>query len=171
MAFIKTPADIFAQGNDLVLRGDFNGAHAKYEDSAQRFSKQGDDFNSRLARGYAAVTAIPGNQLNSDLYREAATLLNDLGETPIRLGPQEVTARRLSQELELSAEDIETSRSQPATPSQHEEKAKRQQALALRYRTQMSGQILVLPEIFNRQTIHGDSKALVLMAEAEQSLG
>ena len=171
MAFFKTADEIFAQGQDLINRGDFNGALLKFNDAAQKYSKQGDSQKSKLASTYASIMAISGNQLNPDTYRFASKSLNELGDVQIRLGLRDSTSTQLAQEINLLAEDIESSRFQATIPKQHEEKAKKQQELALKFRTQIADSILAIPDIFNRQVIKGETKALILMAESEQSLG
>ncbi len=171
MGLFKSAAEILSQGHDLILRGDFSGACDKYNDAARRFSKESDTTNARLAAGYAAIAALASNQSNTDQFNHATRALRDLGDVQLKFGVRSISATQLSQETELRSEEIGVLKLQPRNAAECREKAAKLQNLATRYRVQVSGGILLMPELFNRQIIQGDQKANALMAEAEQALG
>jgi len=171
MALFKSGREILALGNDCVLRRDFKGAYEKYISAAKKFAKDGNGPEQSVAEAYAAVMAISQNESNPDIYRSAAKSLEPLGDIPLKLGLRDISSAELGQEIVLLASEIEIKRLTPSKPAEYADKAKKLQDLASKFRTYTSGKILVIPELFGRQTVRGELKALPLSALAEEALG
>lgn len=171
MALLKSAGDLLALGHDCVLRGDFSNANEKYTEAARKFAKQGDMMGAGVASSMAAVIAI-GNQMSYPLaYRIASQSLNSLGNFTVKVGLRDVSAPQLAAELVLLGDEIELLANYPMNPLGHKEKAQALQALAMRFKTQLGGQVLVIPELFTKVVTTGDSKAIPLMAMAEEEFG
>ena len=171
VALFKSGSEILALGHDCVLRRDFNGAYEKYVSATKKFAKDGNRPEQSVAEAYAAVMAISQGQSNPDILRSAVRSLQALGNLPLKMGLREVSSTELSQEMDLLASEIEIRRLNPANASEYADKARRLQDLASKFRTYTSGRILVIPELFERQTVRGELKALPLSALAEEALG
>jgi hypothetical protein len=171
MALFKTPEQILQSGNDAVLRGNFAEAEQNYRSAATKFSKQGNMMQAKLADGYASVAAIARGPSNTALYYSAIQSVRPLGETTLKLGLREVSASALANEMQLLASEIDTLNSRAVTPAEHAEKARRLNDLAAKFRGEIGDTVLVLPELFLKQSVLGESKAASLSAYAEEELG
>ncbi len=171
MALFKTPEQIMQSGNDAVLRGSFSEAEQNYRSAATKFSKQGNMRQAGVADGYAAVVAIAHGPSNTALYYPAILSVRSLGETILKLGLREVSASALANEMQLLASEIDILNSRAVSPPEHAEKARRLNELAARFRTETGDTALVLPELFLKQSVLGESRAASLSAHAEEELG
>jgi len=137
----------------------------------KKFTKQGDLMNARTASCYAAIMIIGLGQNDSNSLYSAVKALRGLGESTLKMGLNEVSSSQLADEIELLAMEKDVLNLKPSNPSEYGEKAKRLQELSMRFRSQTAGKILIIPELFWKQTIAGESKALPLAAMAEEALG
>ncbi len=97
--------------------------------------------------------------------------MNSLGEAMIKLGPRETTATELGRELALLAAESDLMCRRAVSPAEHAEKARMLRELATKFRTEMVDRTLIVPELFFKQSMQGESKAIPLSAYAEESLG
>jgi hypothetical protein len=171
LALFKSPEQVLQSGNDAVLRGSFAEAVQNYKSASVKFSKQGNMMMSRLADGYAAIVAIAQSPSNTSLYYPAAQSVRSLGDITLKLGLREISAPALAGEIQLLASEIDVLNARAATSGEHADKAQRLRELAMRFRTEASETVLVLPELFLKQSVLGESKALSLSAHAEEELG
>lgn len=171
LALFKTPEQIFRAGQDAVLRGSFQEARDSFESAASKFSRQGNVAMSSLSASYASVVLISQDSTNSSLLYRAAQSVNSLGDTTLKLGLREIPARELGLEMALLAAEADLLSRRAVSPAQHAEKARMLRELATRFRTEVAERPLVLPELFFKQSIIGESKATPLSAYAEESLG
>jgi len=171
LPLFKTPVEILAQGHDLVLRGDFVQARERFSEASTKFTKQRDMMGANLASVYAAVMAVGQGISNPQAYRTASQSLLTLGPYMFKVGLREVPAQQLALELDLLAAELEVTSMAPSDPQQFGEKAKALQELAMRFRAQLAGQVLVIPELFTKTVVVGEAKAAPLMAQAEEAIG
>jgi len=171
LPLIKTAGDLIALGHDLVQRGNFAEANEKYSDAARKFAKQGDMMGANIASSYAAVVAIGQQMGNPMAYRVASQTLANIDGFVMKIGLREVPAPQLAAELDLLAMELEVLSLSPMNPQQYKEKAQALQTTAMQFRAKMTGQTLVIPELFSKTVIMGEMKAPQLMAMAEESLG
>ena len=171
MPLLKTAPEIFAQAHNLVQRGDFGGALARYGEAANKFSKLGDAQSAALANAYAATMAIHHGVNNPATYRAATQALQAVGDAPLKIGLREVDASHFASEATLLAEELEWLAFEPLGADQFRQKAQALQTLSMKFRTQIGDQVLILPELFRHGTVRGTQKALPLAAYAEQALG
>jgi hypothetical protein len=158
-------------GNDAVLRGSFAEALQNYKSASTKFSKQGNMMLSRLADGYAAIVAIAQSPSNTSVYHPAVQSASSLGDVTLKLGLKEISAPALANEIQLLASEIDTLNLRAMTSAEHAEKARRLNELALRFRSETADTVLILPELFFKQSILGESKAASLSAYAEEEMG
>jgi len=171
VALFKTPEQILQAGQDAVLRGNFPQARTYYENAALKFSKQGNTALCALAGSYAAIVSIAQSPSNASLLYGAAQSVRSLGNATLKLGLRETPASELATEIVMLATEADIQGRTANTPAEHAEKARRLRELATKFRTEAADRILVLPELFFKQSISGESKALPLSAYAEESLG
>lgn len=146
-------------------------ASQNYKSASMKFSKQGNMPLSRLADGYAAIVAIAQGPSNSSLYHPAIQSVRSLGDVTLKLGLREVSAPVLANEIQLLASEIDALNSRAMTSAEHAEKAHRLNELAARFRMETADAVLVLPELFLKQSVLGESKAASLSAYAEEEMG
>lgn len=170
LALFKSPEQILQSGHDALLRGSFAEAYGNYKAASMKFSKQGNVVSSRLAEGYAAIVAIAQNSTSSNAFYSALQSVRSLGDVPLKLGLREISALVLATEIELLASEIDVLNARAVTPAEHTDKARRLRELATRFRTETTDTVLVLPELFFKQSILGESKALVLSAHSEEAM-
>ncbi len=170
MGLIKTAQEILEQGHDAVLRGDFASAADKFRSASQKFSKQGDMSMSQLASGYASIVRVSQRPSDSGLYYNAADTIRPLGNTPLKLGPREVTASYLAEELQLLGNEIDAVGLIPDQPERWAVRASSLQDLANRFRSNTAGDPLVMPELLQKQQILAETKAMQLQALSEEAL-
>jgi len=168
---IKSAGELVALGHDLVQRGNFAEANQKYNDAARKFAKQGDMMGANIASSYAAVIAVGQQMANPMAYRIASQSLMNIGGFVMKIGLREVPANQLATELDLLATEFEVLSLSPTNPQQFKEKAQALQTAAMQFRAKMTGQVLVIPELFSKTVMTGEMKAPQLMAMAEESLG
>jgi hypothetical protein len=171
LALIKSAGELVALGHDLVQRGNFVEANEKYSDAARKFAKQGDMMGANIASSYAAVVAIGQQTSNPIAYRIASQSLLNIGGFMMKIGLREIPANQLATELDLLATELEVLSLSPINPQQFKDKAQALQTAAMQFRGKMTGQVLVIPELFSKIVMTGDAKAPALMAQAEESLG
>ena len=171
MPLIKSAGELVALGHDLVQRGNFAEANQKYNDAARKFAKQGDMMGANIASSYAAVIAVGQQMANPMAYRIASQSLMNIGGFVMKIGLREVPANQLATELDLLATEFEVLSLSPTNPQQFKEKAQALQTAAMQFRAKMTGQVLVIPELFSKTVMTGEMKAPQLMAMAEESLG
>lgn len=171
LALFKSPEQILQLGNDAVLRGSFAEALQNYKSASMKFSKQGNVTLSRLADGYAAIVAIAQSPSNTSLYHPAVQSVRSLGDITLKLGLREISAPALANEIQLLASEIDILNTRAATSAEHADKANKLRELATRFRTETADTVLVLPELFLKQSVLGESKAASLSAYAEEELG
>jgi hypothetical protein len=167
---LKSANDIFSQGHDAIVRGDLKEAYERFTTAEKKFSKQGDAMNARISSCYASIISIGLNQNDTNSYRLAAQSLRSLGDMPLKIGLHETPSSQLAEEIELLALEKDVLDKSPSTSQEYGEKAKRLQDLSLRFRSRVGSNILVIPELFFKQTVSGDSKAISLAAMAEEAL-
>lgn len=126
---------------------------------------------SSLSASYASVVLVFQDPTNSSLLYKAAQSVNSLGDTMLKLGLREIPARELALEMALLAAEIDLLNRRAISAAEHAEKARKLRELASRFRTEIADRTLVLPELFHKQSIIGESKAIPLSAYAEESLG
>lgn len=160
-----------AAGHDAVVRGDFNTAYTRFSEAAKKFQKQNNMYNYGLASCYMAIIAIALNPENPGVYYAAGQMLRSTGGIPLKLGLHEISSAEIADEVELLAGEKEILAMTPTNPSEHGAKAKRLQEIAMGYRSRTAGRVLVIPELFWKETIQGEARALPLLAKAEESLG
>jgi len=163
--------EIFGLGHDFVQRGEFANAYERYSEAARKFARQGDLNNAAVASAYGSVMQVGQRMSDPSAYHFAAQSLRNLGPTTIKLGLREISAATLATEADLLAGELEVRALQPTNPDQYRQKAQVLQNLAMRFRSELGGQVLVLPELFHQGTVQGEAKALPLAAEAEENLG
>ncbi|MDD1743179.1 MAG: hypothetical protein LUO85_00975 [Methanomassiliicoccales archaeon] len=171
MPLIKSAGDLVALGHDLVQRGNFVEANDRYSDAARKFAKQGDMMGANIASSYAAVVAIGQQMSNPMAYRIASQSLMNIGGFMMKIGLREVPANQLATELDLTATELEVLSLSPMNPQQFKDKAQALQTTAMQFRAKLTGQVLVIPELFSKTAMTGDMKAPQLMALAEEALG
>jgi hypothetical protein len=171
LALIKSAGELVALGHDLVQRGNFVGANEKYSDAARKFAKQGDAMGANIASSHAAVVAIGQQTANPMAYRIASQSLLNIGGFMMKIGLREIPANQLATELDLLATELEVLSLSPTNPQQFKDKAQALQTTAMQFRAKMTGQVLVIPELFNKTVMTGEAKAPALMALAEEALG
>jgi hypothetical protein len=169
MPLLKTADELMDLGHDRVLRGDFRTAADRYSEAARKFAKDGNQPAATVASAYANLTVLGQNPSPAD-YKTVANSLAQLGGMPMKLGPRQIPASVLSHEASLLAEDKETQSMRPTTPAEHDALAKRFQALSMGYR-QMGNQPLILPEIFQKESVSTATKAPYFAALAEEEMG
>jgi len=170
LAFFKSPEQIMQSGHDALLRGGFAEALGNYNAASLKFSKQGNVMSSRLADSYAAIVAIAQNPSNTRLFYSAIQSVRSLGDVTLKLGLSEISAPVLANEIELLASEIDVLNIRAMTSAEHADKARRLRELASRFRTETADTVLVLPELFFKQSILGESKAIPLSAHAEEAM-
>jgi hypothetical protein len=171
LPLIKSAGELVELGHDLVQRGNFVEANGRYSEAARKFAKQGDMMGASIASGHAAVVAIGQQMGNPMAYRVASQSLMNIGGFIMKIGLREVPAVHLATELSLLATELEVLSLSPTNPQQFKEKAQALQTLAMQFRGKMTGQILVIPELFSKTVLTGEMKAPQLMALAEEALG
>lgn len=154
-----------------MLRGSFQEARNLFESAASKFSRQGKVSMSSLSAGYASIILISQDPTNPSLLYKAARSMNSLGNTTLKLGLRETPAQELGREMALLAAESDLLNRRPGSAAEHAEKARMLRELAVRFRTEVMDGTLVLPELFFKQSITGESKAIPLSAYAEESLG
>jgi hypothetical protein len=169
MPLLKTADELMELGHDRVLRGDFSAAADRYSDAARKYSKDGNMAAAAVAGAYAGLTRLGGNPGPGE-YRAVAASLAPLGGLPMKLGPRQIPASVLTHEANLLAEERECMSVRPGAPVEHDALAKRFQALSMAYR-QMGNQTLILPEIFQHESVSTATKAPLLAALAEEEMG
>ncbi len=170
MPLFKTATEVFDQANDLLLRGDFGSALNKYNDAIRKFQKVGDQNGILLASAYASVMGLAQNAGNPAAYRAAAQALRSLGDTPIKLGLRESTASAVAHEADILASELEWTTLHPTSVAQYQQKAQALRQVATAIRTDIGGNVLVLPELFRQGSVTGESHALALAAQSEEAL-
>ncbi len=171
LGLIKSAGELVALGHDLVQRGNFVEANEKYSDAARKFAKQGDAMGANIASSYAAVVALGQQMSNPMAYRIASQSLLNIGGFMMKIGLREIPANQLATELDLLATEIEVLSLSPTNPQQFKDKAQALQTTAMQFRAKMTGQVLVIPELFSKTAMTGEAKAPALMALAEEALG
>jgi hypothetical protein len=171
LGLIKSAGELVALGHDLVQRGNFVEANEKYGEAARKFAKQGDMMGANIASSYASVVAIGQQMSNPMAYRTASQSLVNIGGFMMKIGLREAPAAQLATELELLATELEVLSLSPANPQQFKDKAQALQTAAMQFRAKMTGQVLMIPELFSKIVMTGEMKAPQLMAMAEEALG
>lgn len=171
LALFKSPEQIFQAGQDAVLRGSFQEAKSLFETAASKYAKQGNVPMSSLSVAYSSIVLISQNPTDASLLYKAAQSVSILGDTILKLGLREVSAQELGREMALLAAESDLLSRRPVSTDQHAEKARSLRELAMRFRTEVADRTLVVPELFLKQSIIGEAKAIPLSAYAEESLG
>ena len=171
MSIMKSGEEVMSAALDAVVRGDFSTAYNKYSEAARKFSKQNDSYGYAISSGYMSILAIALSPDNPGVYYSAAQVLRSLGNVPLKIGLHETTSSQLADEAELLAAEKEILAVVPSNPMEHGARAKRLQDIAMGYRSKTSGRVLIIPEIFWKETTPGEARALPLLAMAEESLG
>jgi hypothetical protein len=170
LALFKSPEQIFQAGQDAVLRGSFQEARSFFETAASKYAKRNVPMSS-LSMAYSSILLISQNPTDASFLYRAAQSVNALGDTVLKLGLREVSAWELGREMALLAAESDLLSRRPASTDQHAEKARLLIELATRFRTEVADRTLVVPELFLKQSIIGEAKAIPLSAYAEESLG
>ncbi len=170
MPLFKTATEVFDQANDYLLRGDFAAALNKYNDAVRKFQKLGDQNGILLATAYATVMGLAQNPSNPNAYRAASQALHAIGDQPIKLGLRESTGNALAHEAEILASANEWTSLQPTSIPQYQQKAQALRQVATAIRTDIGGNVLVLPELFKQGSVTGAQRALALAAMSEEAL-
>ena len=110
------------------------------------------------------------NPSNPSAYRAAAQALHAVGDQAIKLGLRESPADALAHEAEILASANEWTSLTPTSPAQYQQKAEALRQVATALRSDIGGNILVLPELFKQGTFTGESRALVLAAQSEEAI-
>ncbi len=171
MPLFKTATEVFDQANDYLLRGDFGTALNKYNDAIRKFQKVGDQNGILLATAYASVMGLAQNASNPNAYRAAAQALHAVGDQPVKLGLRESTGNALAHEADILASAAEWTGLQPTSAAQAQQKAQALRQVATALRTDIGGNVLVLPELLKQGSFTGESRALVLAAISEETIG
>ena len=170
MPLFKTASEVFDQANDYLLRGDFASALNKYNDAIRKFQKVGDANGIMLATAYASVMNLAQDAGNPAAYRSAALALHALGDAPVKLGLRESTANAVAHEAEILASAAEWTSLAPTSTAQYQQKAQALRQVATAIRTDIGGNVLVLPELFKQGSVTGESRALALAAMSEEAM-
>ncbi len=170
MPLFKTATEVFDQANDYLLRGDFGSALNRYNDAIRKFQKVGDQNGILLASAYASVMNLAQNTNNPNAYRTASQALRAVGDQPIKLGLRESTGNALAHEAEILASAYEWTGLVPTSPAQYQQKAQALRQVATAIRTDIGGNVLVLPELFKQGSFTGEQRAYALAALSEESL-
>ena len=170
MPLFKTATEVFDQANDYLLRGDFGTALNKYNDAIRKFQKVGDANGVMLASAYASVMGLAQNLSNPNAYRAAAQALHAVGDQPIKLGLRESTGNAIAHEAEILASATEWTGLRPTSTAQYQQKAEALRQVATAIRSDIGGNVLVLPELFKQGSFTGESRALALAAQSEEAL-
>ena len=170
MPLFKTASEVFDQANDYLLRGDFGSALNKYNDAIRKFQKVGDQNGILLATAYASVMNLAQNPNNPNAYRAAAQALRTVGDQPIKLGLRESTGNALAHEADILASAYEWTSLAPSSPAQYQQKAQALRQVATAIRTDIGGNVLVLPELLKQGSFTGESRAYALAAQSEEAL-
>ncbi len=171
MPLFKTATEVFDQANDYLLRGDFGSALSKYNDAIRKFQKVGDQNGILLATAYASVMGLAQATTNPNAYRAASQALRAVGDQPIKLGLRESTGSALAQEADILASAYEWTGLVPTSPAQFQQKADALRQVATAIRTDIGGNVLVLPELFKQGSFTGEQRALALAAMSEEAMG
>lgn len=171
MSIIKSGDELMTAAHDAVMRGDFNTAYNKFSEATRKFQKMNDGYNYAMASGYVSIMAIALSPNDPGAYYSAVQVLRALGEVPLKLGLRDTSSSQLATEAELLAGEKEVLAVAPTSPMEQGARAKRLQEIAMGFRLNASGRVLVIPELFWKETVTGEGKALPLMAMAEESLG
>jgi hypothetical protein len=166
----KTPDQLMALGQDLMLRGDFSSSKNKYEDAAEKYRVAGNPQMAVVAHAYAQLMALGAAAPGVTEYAAAAQALSPLGDYPLKLGPRQVPASTLAREAGLLAEQSSLAKSTPHTPADWSDVARRNQALSMEFR-QLGNQNLLLPELFRHETMNPAQLAPSAAARAEEAMG
>lgn len=158
------------QGHDFLLRGNFPNALGKYQDALRKFQKTGDMSGATEAAAYASVMDLAQRTSDPSAYRTAAQNLRALGDMSIKLGLRESTGNALAHEAEILASVTEWTALQPTSTAQYQEKAEALRTVATAIRTDIGGNVLVLPELFRQGSFTGESRALALAAQSEEAM-
>lgn len=169
MPLLKSGSELMDQGHDLLLRGNFPGALSKYQDALRKFQKIGDANGAAEATAYAAVMDLSQRTSDPAAYRATAQALRALGDNPVKLGPRESTGNALAGEADILASAIEWTNLQPTSPAQGQQKAEALRTVATAIRSDIGGNVLVLPELFKQGSFTGESRALALAALSEEA--
>ncbi len=170
MPLFKTATEVFDQANDYLLRGDFASALNKYNDAIRKFQKVGDQNGILLASAYASVMNLAQNANNPNAYRAASQALRAVGDQPIKLGLRESTGAALAHEADILASAYEWTSLVPTSPAQFQQKAQALRQVATAIRTDIGGNVLVLPELLKQGSVTGEQRALALAAMSEEAL-
>ncbi len=170
MPLFKTATEVFDQANDYLLRGDFGSALNKYNDAIRKFQKVGDQNGILLATAYASVMSLAQNTNNPNAYRAAAQALRAVGDQPIKLALRESTGNALAHEAEILASAMEWTSLAPTSPAQYQQKADALRQVATAIRTDIGGNVLVLPELLKQGSFTGEQRAYALAAQSEEAL-
>ena len=170
MPLLKTASDVMDQANDYLMRGDFASALNKYNDAVRKFQKVGDVNGATVATAYASVMGLAQASSNPGAYRAAAQALRALGDTPLKLGLREPAASAVAREAEILASEFEWTGLRPTSTAQYEQKAQALRQVATAIRTDIGGNVLVLPELLKQGSVTGESHALALAAQSEEAL-
>lgn len=170
MPLLKSASEVMDQANDYLLRGDFGSALNKYNDAIRKFQKVGDQNGVMVAAAYASVMSLAQATSNPEAYRAAAQALRSLADMPIKLGLRESTASAVAREADILASEAEWTTLQPTSVAQYQQKAQALRQVATAIRSDIGGNVLVLPELFRQGSVTGESHALALAAQSEEAL-
>ena len=171
MPLFKTASEVFDQANDYLLRGDFTSALNKYNDAIRKFQKVGDQNGILLATSYASVMNLAQQASNPAAYRAASQALRAIEDNPIKLGLRESTGNAHAHEADILASAYEWTGLVPTSPAQYQQKADALRQVATALRSDIGGNVLVLPELFKQGSFTGEQRALALAAMSEEALG
>ncbi len=170
MSLIKTAPELMCQGHDYLLRGDFANALNKYNDAVRKFQKVGDMNGATQAYAYASVMNVAQSPSDPSAYRAAAQALRALGDMPVKLGLRESTGNAVAKEADILASVSEWTALRPTSVDQYKQKARALRQVATTIRTEIGGNVLVLPELFKQGSLTGEAQALALAAQSEEAL-
>jgi len=167
----KSGSEVLEQALDLAKRRDYDRARQKFEDAAEKFSKEGSVLYVDLARVYADLMLYPSRGGDPGFLTNLATRLrSSLGTTELRPGPRSIAAPDLATQLELAAGETNLLAQVQSGVGDRAAIAQALQGVANGYR-QLGPEVLFLPELFHQQTIPSGSKFPVLMALSFETLG
>jgi len=171
LSILQTGEEAIADANDAVVRGDFRTAYSKYSEAGKKFYKQKNSYGHAMATSYVAIMAIALDPQNPSTYVTAGQTLRSFGDLPLKLGLYNINSSQLADEVDLLGMEKDALAFNPGSPEDHKVRAKKLQDVAMGLRSKMSGKVLILPELFWKETIPGEMRALPLLAMAEESLG
>ena len=189
MGLFKTGNEMFDTGHSQIKQGEFSKAISTFEKANQKLQKQGDGQTAQVAYVLAQVLKTHINSNNPGAYTSAVDALNTLGNQELKFGVRNANSTDIAKECTLKTEELNAIQiptynikdfesisfkegsKKSEMVSTLERRAQQLKEVGMKYQTSIGNNVLILPEMFNKQKITGIQKAMELIAEAHENLG